>query len=905
MISEKSGDELRKVFVVFFGSLFLIVFAVFFILGRFSMTGNVGYTSLGDVNLTVADSIDEDTAYPNETVYFVANYTNDSVFVNGASCNISFADGNNLSMSENNTYQYYIYNRTFDLKGNWMYNVTCSADGLVKLEAQDDYEILGFDLAIVADHSVVDLYERIPDYWIDEVKKMWVSIPGENHSLAYRNGTLLLEALDSDYNVSVVEDGIPEVYQNKSLRISRATWGDNDTATGWIYGYGEEDWFTNDAAVNQTKDFLNYSHCNDSVANLSALGFGWGYDMTFSALSETVDPYYGTRWAGTSVAGPDGNLMWGLDSDDSQHTSNSISMQTYINVTEEYIDFIEDNGINTTIFFTTGPVDGNAISEYGYQRYLKHEYIRKWVDSVNETRYLFDYADILTWDNDSYQHIDTWDGHNFPQITDSNLGDESLGYIGEDGALRLGKAMWWFAARMAGWNGTLEAIVYPVISSVSDSDTNQTANVTFNTNIACNATILYGINSSDLNLTSSNSSFVISHHHYLVNLYNDTRYYYNITACDENGYCDYLDSIESFRTGGCVENWNCTAWSDSANDCGTRDCDDLNSCGTTDDKPDEDEICSTPSSSAPSSGATPSSNTTALATITQTSYIEEKSSGNKLSLYVNITNWEDASLMIADSKDTGVKRIKIDSNGSLLGSLVISETSNDDLCDLDEFENYKLYKTLLLEHSFPEENITFVEAEFYVDPSWIDDNDVDDLFVFRCESGEALGMKLVDLQDSTYSVESRGFSTWMILGVKNQNKEKTSSTLDSITNLSRQQIIFIGGGLGGVVLIIVGIIVFFRLRSLGIISSKEDKLRKKGEKVMSEKIDQIARGKIPVAGTKVVQPKLAPTDKVDLLKIKDPSLRSYVKQCLDLGIPKIQIIEELKRSGWPEDYLSF
>ena len=41
---------------------------------------------------------------------------------------------------------------------------------------------------IVADHSIVDHYAEIPQVYIDSVKKMLVSIPGESHSAAYRIG---------------------------------------------------------------------------------------------------------------------------------------------------------------------------------------------------------------------------------------------------------------------------------------------------------------------------------------------------------------------------------------------------------------------------------------------------------------------------------------------------------------------------------------------------------------------------------------------------------------------------------------------------------------------------------------------------------------------------------------------
>jgi hypothetical protein len=41
-------------------------------------------------------------------------------------------------------------------------------------------------------------------------------------------------------------------------------------------------------------------------------------------------------------------------------------------------------------------------------------------------------------------------------IHPDNLGGTEVGHIGTVGALRLGKAMWWMLARIAGWDGASE-----------------------------------------------------------------------------------------------------------------------------------------------------------------------------------------------------------------------------------------------------------------------------------------------------------------------------------------------------------------------------------------------------------------------------------------------------------------
>ena len=313
---------------------------------------------------------------------------------------------------------------------------------------------------LIIDHTSVDKYQDIPQVWIDEVKKMWASLPGESHSSGYRIGCNLLQAADSKFAVNITESGTPEGATDLHLRFSRATWGDVGSATGWRYGYGEEDWYTSAQAIAQTKAGLAY--CNTTGPALAAIGFGWCWDANWhNTPGGTEDPVYHVRWAGSSVGGPEGDLIWGLDAADTALTGNSINMDTYINATQAYIDYCTTNGYSTKVFFTTGAIDGYT-GETGYQRYLKYQRIRDYVNA-SSNGILFDYADILCWSNAGVQNTTNWTdstaaAHTFPAIHSDNMLDLSGGYaedgdhIGERGALRLAKAMWYMLARIAGWN---------------------------------------------------------------------------------------------------------------------------------------------------------------------------------------------------------------------------------------------------------------------------------------------------------------------------------------------------------------------------------------------------------------------------------------------------------------------
>jgi hypothetical protein len=303
---------------------------------------------------------------------------------------------------------------------------------------------------IIADHTIVDRFNDIPQYYIEQVKKMLLLVPGQSHSQGYMEGLKLLENMYPVFDVNVTETGGPEGYTTSHLRASRVTWGDFYEWSGWVYGYGEGSWFTNSTAIERTKSGITY--CNTNGFEISAIGFGWCWDMIYGTPATTPDPELGVHWYGESGNGPDGNKAWGLDAGDYSQTGNSVSLDTYLNATQEYIDFCKSSGYKTKVFFTTGPVDLYYTGESGYQGSLKHERIREFVRK-DTTRILFDFADILCYDDDANQRTATWNGHTYRIITTKNLEPAESFHYSDAGAVRLAKAMWWMLARIAGWDG--------------------------------------------------------------------------------------------------------------------------------------------------------------------------------------------------------------------------------------------------------------------------------------------------------------------------------------------------------------------------------------------------------------------------------------------------------------------
>ena len=295
---------------------------------------------------------------------------------------------------------------------------------------------------IIADHTVVEQYKDIPQQYIDVIKTKWVSVAGASHATAYHRGLLELQAIDSNYPVDVQYNGAPMGYQTDALRSNGAILGNYSTAMGWNYTIGRGDWWTNDIAVDRIKDYLQY--CHDNGPELFATLYGWSFDANFdheygNGPHGDYDPVYHVRWAGSTLNGKDGNLPFGLDKNDSILVGNGVTMNNYISSVNEYIDYCEDNNIATKVLFSTGPVDDNDtqgwnINERGYQQYLKWKFIRDYVKG-KDGLYLFDAADILSYNDSGEYATTTWvdnnsDEQTFPLIHPDNMNGDYIGHIG-------------------------------------------------------------------------------------------------------------------------------------------------------------------------------------------------------------------------------------------------------------------------------------------------------------------------------------------------------------------------------------------------------------------------------------------------------------------------------------------
>lgn len=286
---------------------------------------------------------------------------------------------------------------------------------------------------IIADHNAVADFDNIPQKWIDEVKKMQLGYIGESHSKGIGIGLNALEASNAIYQVTV--SSTPAANISSYLRNFESFWGDANYSTGW-HDLGEEDWYQSTLAISRIKAGITY--INETLGTpISVFGFGWCWDP-----AETAD-----------------------------------KMPAYVNATKEYIQYCISKGYNTKVIFTTGPVDSeNASGQTGWNKYLAYKAIRDAVPK-DQSGILFDFADILCYDNNSQTpNTYTWSGNTYPIITTTNLGDGNYAHMGSEGVLRLAKAMWWMLARIAGWDGGVTTGMWLGGSRGSATDWNTAAN---------------------------------------------------------------------------------------------------------------------------------------------------------------------------------------------------------------------------------------------------------------------------------------------------------------------------------------------------------------------------------------------------------------------------------------------
>jgi hypothetical protein len=261
-------------------------------------------------------------------------------------------------------------------------------------------------LYLLIDHTAVQYFDQIPDYWLEQAKALTVHYGHTSHGSQIVTGLYYLETYKDPvkYSIAINEDwdspGLPPEENPPALRM-------------WVQGLHPEEYWNSEEGINKTRAVAETGLFNYSM-------WSWCGEVS----------YFPTE-----------------------------SIQEYLDT----LDMLESEYPGMRFIYMTGHRDYPDPDEPLHNDMIR-EYCR------DNGKILYDFADIESWDPDGNYYPETTDDCEWADQWCADHPEECINIPGrcEVGSYTCcahthgfncvikGKAFWYMMARLAGWDGQLE-----------------------------------------------------------------------------------------------------------------------------------------------------------------------------------------------------------------------------------------------------------------------------------------------------------------------------------------------------------------------------------------------------------------------------------------------------------------